>query len=145
MAFKSIRRFSNLKLKTSNPKLNILAVTCQMPGSGGPKALGQFYRAILENFFDVRSYQPAMDEEIKRHGVTDMVPRQGAAVLRLKGVFVNPLPVRTVELFVHKTIRRLPDIDAGAPAYRDAAYSEFIINQRAFAHAHGHRRKDLKI
>jgi len=60
------------------------------------------------------------------------VASERASVARLEGVLVNPLPIRAVNLLVHETMRRLPDVDARTPAQRHAAHAEAVINQQHF-------------
>jgi hypothetical protein len=47
---------------------------------------------------------------------------------------VEPDGIRTLELFVGEGVRRLPVGDACAPAERDTAHLEIIIDQRALTH-----------
>ena len=60
------------------------------------------------------------------------VASERASVARLEGVLVNPLPIRAVNLLVHETMRRLPDVDARTPAQRHVAHAEAVINQQHF-------------
>ena len=75
-----------------------------------------------------------MSEKIKRSCVADVVAGKSAAIVRLKGVFMNPLKVGAANLLIHKTIRRLPEIDPGAPTQRQAVYAQAVVNERPLAH-----------
>ena len=49
-----------------------------------------------------------MNDEIERHGVTDSVDHDRAAIALLEQVFVNPEPVGPVNLFVNESRRWFP-------------------------------------
>ena len=86
-----------------------------------------------------------MSKKIKRHGITNHVARQRAAIARLEGMLVNPLTVGAANLLVHETVRRLPDFDVRAPAHWHAPHAQPVVNLCSRAHRDRQRSDDVKI
>src|SRR5689334_6499679 len=96
--------------------------------------LSQLFCTEFENILNVRAHKPAMKQRIQRQGVLNVVACESAAALLLEGVFVDPLPIRSANLFVHEPMRRLPGSDARAPAQWQPVDPQAVINQRALAY-----------
>src|SRR5690242_9940454 len=76
-----------------------------------------------------------MDEEIKRYSITNRIANQPAPALRFKLMFVNPLPVRPTELFVHKPIEWFPGADAGSTPAGETMHADLIVDARSSLHS----------
>jgi curved DNA-binding protein CbpA len=86
-----------------------------------------------------------MSQPIEWHGITHMVVGERAAVALFERVLVDPQPIRAANLLINEAKRRLPEIDARAPAQWNAAHAEAIINQRAGPHLNRRRRDNFEM
>lgn len=59
-------------------------------------------------------------------------------------VGVDPQPVGTADLLVHKTPRRIPLPDTGLPPKGDAEQTELVVDEGPLTHGNGKRGHDPK-
>src|ERR1700759_2438155 len=78
-------RFLEIRRLDANGALRLVCDTAAVLRLSGRKMFPQHFGAKGEYFFHVGTH-PAMQQEIKRHGVADMITRQGAAIAGFEGV-----------------------------------------------------------
>jgi hypothetical protein len=75
-----------------------------------------------------------MQEPIERNSVPHMVAHKRASVSRFEFVFMDPTPVRTADLFIHKPVWRFPRREFAAPPSRKTADAQPVIDNCANVH-----------
>src|SRR6476661_117707 len=90
-----------------------------------------------------RHHQPVRQGS-EGDGVADEVAADRAVAVLLEGVLVDPEAVGSPELLVDEAVGGLPDRDPGAPAQRDAANADAVVDQRPRAHLDRPRGEDLE-
>ena len=75
-----------------------------------------------------------MQERIERNSVLHIVAHKRASVSRFKLVRMDPKPVRTACLFIHKMVWRFPRGDFAAPSNGKTADAQPVIDDCANVH-----------
>ncbi len=92
-----------------------------------PQALG----AIGKDAFHVGPHYEFVQEPIERNSVPDMVAHERACISQFEIVLVDPEPVRTSNLFIHKP-RRLPRGDPAPPSNVKTSNAQPVIKQCSY-------------
>ena len=75
-----------------------------------------------------------MQEPIERNSVPHIVAHKRASISRFEFVRMDPKPVRTACLFIHKMVWRFPRGDFAAPPSRKTADAQPVIDHCANVH-----------
>src|SRR5688572_10629988 len=98
---------------------------------------------MAENLIDVRPNQPPVNEHVERDSIADAIAHQRPAVLRFECMFVNPPPIRSANLLIHKPPRRCPLANDRSPTDRETADSQPVIDDSSGAHLDRPRSENL--
>jgi hypothetical protein len=85
-----------------------------------------------------------VQEPIERNSVPHIIAHERASISRLEPVRMNPKPVRTTYLFIHKTVWRFPHVDFAAPPNGESADAQPVIDDCASMHFNRLVRDGLK-
>jgi hypothetical protein len=91
----------------------------------------QSFCAIGEDLFDVGPDKESIDERTSINSIANVIAAHGSAILRLKGMFVKPLAIRSFDLLIRKAPGRFPIENSGAPTQRNTSEPDPVINEGA--------------
>jgi hypothetical protein len=101
--------------------------------------------SIGENPAEIASEKEFLDENSASRGIFDCVRHQGSAIKFSERVFVYPNSIRSPNLPVNKTMRRLPDTDFALPMQGDSVHAKTVIDQHTGFLLQRHWSQDFKM
>jgi hypothetical protein len=136
---------STEQLPASQP----LTYSAQLPGTGLQMAriekLGELLLAKCENLFYVTLHKDLLYDPTPKNGVTNSIAAKSTFTAFFKTVFMNPTPIRTLDLFINKPEWRLPDGYPGSPPHWNPVNPHPVVDECPNPHFNVTRRENFKV
>ena len=104
-----------------------------LPGTGlqmaGIKKFGQLRLAKCENLSYITLHKESLYDPAPQNGIANSIGAKGAFITLLKTVFMNPPPIRTLDLLVDKPEWRFPDGNPCSPAHGNAVNPNPVVDE----------------
>jgi hypothetical protein len=126
-----------------------LAYPAQLPGTGlqmaGIENLSELRLAKGENLFYVTLHKDLLYYPTPQNGIANSIGAKGTLSALFKTVFVNPPPIRTLDLFVDKPVGRFPEGYPCPPSHGNPVNPDPVVDGCPNSHLNVTRHKNFEM